>query len=288
MNREFLRFKMRNLRFAVELSDINFAIGSVNPSGIKDEVYFIPKKDITAWPSISDDFQTAAGIEAYTVLNGSFTLASGKKWIRLYTTQGKGKITAESTGETDCKMFVNKTSLSYPKITDEARGFAKYAANGDFVFIVKHDGKYYVIGSPDYRATVSPNIDSGDAAGSAKGISIEIECPDVTPLPVYSGTLALSDGSLNCESGAFTPGTSTTYTVTYNGNGNTSGTAPTDSNSPYNSGATVTVLGNTGSLTKTSKTFAGWNTKDDGTGTDYAASDTFTISANTVLYAKWT
>ena len=288
MNREFLRFKMRNLRFAVELSDINFAIGSVNPSGIKDEVYFIPKKDITAWPSISDDFQTAAGIEAYTVLNGSFTLASGKKWIRLYTTQGKGKITAESTGETDCKMFVNKASLSYPKITDEARGFAKYAANGDFVFIVKHDGKYYVIGSPDYRATVSPNIDSGDAAGSAKGISIEIECPDVTPLPVYEGDIVLSNGTLDCSDGSFTPSGSSNLTVTYDGNGNTGGTVPTDSSSPYSSGDTVTVIGNTGSLEKTGKTFSGWNTKADGSGTTYTAAQTFTITASTTLYAKWT
>ena len=93
MNREFLKFKLRNLRFAVALSDINFTIGSVNPSGIKDEVYFIPKKDISAWPTISDDFLTAEDIEAYTVLDGDFTLVSGKKWIRLYTTQGKGKIT---------------------------------------------------------------------------------------------------------------------------------------------------------------------------------------------------
>lgn len=189
----------------MQLADINFAIGSVNPSGIKDEVYFAPKNDITAWPTVKDDFATAADIEEYTVLDGDFTMASGKKWIRLYTTQGKGKITAESTGETDCKMFLNKASLSYPKLTNEARGFAKYAANGDFVFIVKHDGKYFVIGSPDYRATVSPNMDSGDAAGSAKGMTVEIECPDVTPLPVYEGTLPLSDGSLNCSTGAFTP-----------------------------------------------------------------------------------
>ena len=189
----------------MQLSDINFAIGSVNPSGIKDEVFMASKKDISAWPSITDDFDSATEMDDYTVLDGNFTLVSGKTWIRLYTTQGKGKISAESTGETDCKMFLNKASLSYPRITNEARGFAKCAANGDFVFIVKHDGKYFVIGSQDYRATVSPSMDSGDSAGSAKGLTIEIECPDVTPLPVYEGTLALSDGSLNCSTGAFTP-----------------------------------------------------------------------------------
>ena len=77
-------------------------------------------------------------------------------------------------------------------------------------------------------------------------------------------------------------------TVTYNGNGNTGGAVPTDSSSPYSSGDTVTVLGNTGSLEKTGKTFSGWNTKADGSGTTYTAAQTFTITASTTLYAKWT
>ena len=78
----------------------------------------------------------------------------------------------------------------------------------------------------------------------------------------------------------------TTYSVTYNGNGNTSGSVPTDATA-YSSGATVTVLGNTGSLAKAGYTFGGWNTEDDGTGTDYDEDDTFSITANTTLYAKW-
>ena len=192
----------------MNLSDINFTIGSVNPSGISQEVYFIPKQDIASWPVISDDFATAASEAAYvqygTGTDLSFTLKTGKKWTRLYTTQGKGKISHEYTGETDCKVPVNHATLSYPKITTEVRAFCKYAANGDFVFIVKHDGKYYVIGNPDYRATVTPNGDSGDAAGSAKGITIEIECPDTTPLPTYVGTLELTDGTLDCSDGTFT------------------------------------------------------------------------------------
>ena len=193
---------------AVALADINFKIGSVNPSGISDEVYFIPKQDLASWPAISDDFDTAASNDAYVqygVENAlSFALKTGKKWTRLYTTQGKGKISHEYTGETDCKVPVNHATLSYPKITNEIRAFCKFAANGDFVFIVKHDGKFYVIGNKDYRATVTPNGDSGDAAGSAKGITIEIQCPDTTPLPTYIGEIVLSDGTLDCATGTFT------------------------------------------------------------------------------------
>ncbi len=79
-----------------------------------------------------------------------------------------------------------------------------------------------------------------------------------------------------------------TWILTYDGNGNDGGTAPTDGNSPYDDGSTVTVLGNSGSLTLTDYVWAGWNTASDGSGTSYAESDTFTISADTTLYAVWT
>ncbi len=199
------KVKVQAIVLAVTLADINFKIGSVNPSGISDEIFYIPKQDIVGWPSIANDFDTAEDNNEYACYSGNFTLAASKAWHRLYNTQGKGKISWEYQGETDCKVVINKASLSYPKLTDEIRAFAKFASNGDFVFMVKHDSKYYVIGNDDYRATVTPNGDSGDAPGSAKGVTIDIECPDVTPLPTYSGTLPLSDGTLNCETGVFTP-----------------------------------------------------------------------------------
>ena len=83
--------------------------------------------------------------------------------------------------------------------------------------------------------------------------------------------------------------TPVTYTVTYNGNTNTSGNVRTDSSSPYAYGSNVTVLGNTGSpvLAKTGFTFAGWNTKFNGSGTSYSPQDEFSITANTILFAQW-
>lgn len=77
------------------------------------------------------------------------------------------------------------------------------------------------------------------------------------------------------------------YTLTYNGNGSTAGTVPTDSSSPYNGGSSVSVIGNTGSLSKTSYSFSGWNTAANGSGTNYDTADTFNINANTTLYARW-
>ena len=79
-----------------------------------------------------------------------------------------------------------------------------------------------------------------------------------------------------------------TYTVTYDGNTNTGGTAPVDPNSPYNYNSTVTVL-SPGSLTKTGYTFSGWNTAANGSGTSYNPAATFTMgAANVTLFAQWT
>lgn len=43
-----------------------------------------------------------------------------------------------------------------------------------------------------------------------------------------------------------------------------------------------------GSLVKTNYTFGGWNTQNDGLGTNYPAGSVYTITADTTLYAKWT
>lgn len=74
------------------------------------------------------------------------------------------------------------------------------------------------------------------------------------------------------------------YTVTYDANGGT-GTM-TDSNSPYFGGSTVTTM--TNSFENSGYVFTGWNTSADGGGTSYSEGTTFTINANTTLYAQWT
>lgn len=78
-----------------------------------------------------------------------------------------------------------------------------------------------------------------------------------------------------------------TYTVTYNGNGHTGGSVPSDTNS-YEQNSTVTVRSNAGGLVKTGYTFMGWNTQPDGNGVSYSGGDIFqALSANVTLYAIW-
>ena len=79
---------------------------------------------------------------------------------------------------------------------------------------------------------------------------------------------------------------STAYTVTYNGNGNTGGTVPTD-NTNYHTSDSVTVKSSTGIILNGYPSI-GWCTLADGSGTSYRTDDTFTMgTTNAALYAKW-
>ena len=77
-------------------------------------------------------------------------------------------------------------------------------------------------------------------------------------------------------------------TVTYNGNGNTAGSVPSDNTNYSNAGNSIaTVLGNTGNLERTGYVFARWNTTADGSGISYNANETFTVYHDITLYAQW-
>lgn len=83
------------------------------------------------------------------------------------------------------------------------------------------------------------------------------------------------------------PGPVTTYTITYDGNMNISGSVPVDSGT-HTSGESTELPGNTGSLARWGCTWTGWNTQPDGKGTAYTEGDDIEVTENITLYAQWT
>ena len=76
------------------------------------------------------------------------------------------------------------------------------------------------------------------------------------------------------------------YRVIYHGSGNTGGTAPVDTDSPYEAGETVTLL-DKGTLVRSGYTFLGWS-RHRGRGRIYDPGYTFTMPTHNVhLYARW-
>ena len=76
------------------------------------------------------------------------------------------------------------------------------------------------------------------------------------------------------------------FTITYNANGATTGSVPTDSTG-YTSGQTATVQGNSGGLAKGSETFCYWNTSADDSGTVWLPNFSLKVTGNVTLYAQW-
>lgn len=75
-----------------------------------------------------------------------------------------------------------------------------------------------------------------------------------------------------------------TYAVTYNGNGSNATNVPGSQTKTYGQNLTLSSQ----KPIRTDYVFNGWNTKADGTGTNYAAGATYTGNAALALYAKWT
>ena len=139
--------------------------------------------------------------------------------------------------------------------------------------------------APYQWSVTSGNLPPGLTLDASKGV--------ISGAPIATGTNHFTvqikdmDGNTATQSLSITVNAVPTYIVTYNGNGATGGTVPTDRNT-YTEGSSVTVLGNTGNLAKTGYTFAGWNTSPDGSGTSYAAGSPVTMRTSDVtLYAQW-
>lgn len=73
-----------------------------------------------------------------------------------------------------------------------------------------------------------------------------------------------------------------TYSITYNGNGNTGGSTASQTKT-YN----VAINLQSNDFTKTGYRFTGWNTASNGTGTSYSAGASYNSNANLTLYARW-
>ena len=196
-----------------------------------------------------------ANIQNTQILGGVFT--------NNYETGGYGVIISSATYGGNVIIKDNQTGDKIQNVAREGSGLkiVEPLTNTDPIGVFWKPGN---IGTGKVF-TSSENTDYNDPT------KFKSDDPDYTVIKNADGQLALVP----------------LCSVTYDGNGNTGGSVPTDTNSPYAYGSTVTVCGNTGSLVKSGYTFEGWNTKEDGTGTTYAANATFTVSADITLYAKW-
>ncbi len=158
-----------------------------------------------------------------------------------------------------------------------------YNGNGNTGGTVPTDTSGYVIGQQvTVNFTQQPqksgyNFYDWNTAPDGSGLSYQ-------PGAVFS--IGTSDVTLYAQWTVFP-----TYNVNYNINSGTTaglkGTVPVD-HGFYETGDSVTVLGNTGNLSLPGLYFVGWNTSANGLGTLYQAGSKFLMgTGNVTLYADW-
>ncbi|GEM_PF-1302576 len=178
----------------------------------------------------------------------------------------------------------------YARTTWPASPSNASAEAGDAQVIVSFTAPTYSGESEITGYTVKVYVDGVEQSGlKTTGDQSPITVTGLTNGTAYTfkviASNAAGDSLESAASNAVTPVEE--YNVTYDGNGNHTGSVPTDSNS-YEQGSEVTVLDNAGNLEKTGQSFAGWNTASDGSGTLYEAGDTFNIgNVGVTLYAVW-
>jgi len=96
---------------------------------------------------------------------------------------------------------------------------------------------------------------------------------------VFSRDMVRSDMTLYAKWNAHT------YAVTYNGNGQSTGTAPPTQTKKH--GESLALSTNSGTLQRNGYRFGGWNTQSDGFGTNYASGTLYETDTELTLYAEW-
>jgi len=145
--------------------------------------------------------------------------------------------------------------------------------------------------------TVSYNAGGGSGAPAAQSKAPGVNLTLSSQVPTWTGytflgwnTKADGTGTSYNPGGTYSSDANatlyaiwqvTTYTVSFDANGGSG--APADQTKTYGQGLALSST----EPTKTGYTFSKWNTKADGTGTDYNPGDTYTGNADLTLYAIW-
>jgi hypothetical protein len=205
---------------------------------------------------------------ATSVITGGYDACTSSASVSAFTTSSGGDLALQA------HVAVQTTGSISGHVTLAGTGAG---ASGVFVFL---QGTSCIAVTDDAGAYVLKDVAPGtySLAACKEGYT----SPSAVSLTVTAGSVA-DGGTIDLE-----PTTAPVYVVSYDGNGATSGSVPADTNR-YLTGSTVFVQGNTGGLAWADHIFLGWNTKADGTGTDYRPGATFvTGTASTTLYARWT
>lgn len=273
----------------------------------------VPSKAITVGANSAGRVPITIAAPAYgNVSIESSGVTSGSD-PALYNASGT-KIADDEAGSLNFRYIIAAGTTSTVYAGTYGNGAAKYTVTATFpatptaAFVLADGGsKAIVVGAgANYRVPItitaplagsvslqSSNITSGSdpALYNASGTRIaddeagnshfRYNIPAGTTMTVYAGTYGGGEAKYTVTA-TFLPNT---YTATYYGNGNLSGSVP--ASQAWTADSKLT-LQSKGSLARLGFAFNGWNTKADGSGQRYDAGTSYLLpNQNISLYAQW-
>lgn len=180
----------------MNFDNLDWVDGQSSVPGIFPNVYYIPKSQITEWPTISASPASSADEVTYV---GNFTLASEAVWKTINCIDMKSQPTAEPQGEIRCKSFNTKLTVKSSLTEEKASAFCKLANNTDLVYLFRErdSKKYRVVGSEMFTTITTASLDVGSDPTGERGVSIEVSATDIIPFAFYAGEILTDDGDIN-------------------------------------------------------------------------------------------
>ena len=228
---------------------------------------------------------TARFVKQYAFIEGRFAIYNQARDTKAYTASNG----TWTTSATTIPMTYDETNKRFYVHTYSTPAELQAQINSqDPYFIVKTSSRSASVNSEGYEHFASANTDAAKkltAAGYANAKNTNTSSAPGSFTFIGNSSTTDEYVILYCD------GSKIWYTLeqklTYNGNGNTGGSAP--SMSYKDKSSTVTVASKPADLVKNGYIFGGWNTANDGSGSNYTAgTGTFSITADTELFAKWT
>ena len=234
-------------------------------------------------------------------LNESGVMQQGSFFSTLNTNQRQGYwndgvVNTNSSSDSYKMVWVDTPYI----VTDCGTQAGGVTVSSKTFYLGQSDGPLSQVSvSSSYTTPYVVSYNSSGGSGSIASVAVTSGTSITLPSSGYTKTGHTLDGWSNTLNGPkdYSTGVSVsitanktfyaywkavTYTVTYKANGGV-GSDMTDPKT-YNVNLTLKSSG----FTKAGHTLSGWNTKADGTGTNYALGGTYSANANATLYAVWT
>lgn len=167
--------------------------GQRNLPGVRRRLYYIPKAEIAAWPTLPNVDTANVQMKDLAAYIGDFTL-QGEKYFKFIDLKDEASnVTFETVGEDGSKLYNNQANAIVSGMPDEIKGLARQALNDDLVYVYQQrDGKFCVLGNEMFKTHTSPSGDTAAEATGAVTTTFAIQVYDECPVPTYKGKLMLS------------------------------------------------------------------------------------------------